>query len=101
MRFPTETAAVMGMVDGPTEVHRISVARSVLGDHEPSPDAWPSEFGPRRVVRARRRFDELVEAMDPTEEQRAGFRDLLERSAGPDATVAQMQAYLDATTGNL
>jgi hypothetical protein len=53
------------------------------------------------VVRARRRFDELVDAMEPTDQQRRGFDSLLQTSAGDDATVAQMQAYLDATTGNL
>jgi hypothetical protein len=73
----------------------------VLKDVSPSPDAWPTQFGPKRVVRARQRFDELVDALDPTAEQRAGFAALLQGSAGDDATVAQMQAYLDATAGNL
>ena len=101
MRFPSDLGAVMGVVDGPTEVHKVTVARSVLGDHQPSPDLWPTQFGPRRVVAARRRFDEMVDASSPTADQRAGFDRLLERSAGDDVTVAQMQAYLEATTGNL
>jgi len=101
MRFPTDVGTMMGIMDGPTEVHKVTVARSVLGDHSPSPDAWPTEFGPKRVVRARHRFDELVDALGPTDEQRIGFRALLQTSAGDDATVAQMQAYLDATAGNL
>jgi acyl-CoA dehydrogenase len=101
MRFPTDIGAVMGMVDGPTEVHKVTVARSVLGDHTPAPDAWPTQFGPRRVVDARRRFDEMVEDVSPTEDQRAGFHAMLQESTGDDVTVAQMQAYLDATTGNL
>lgn len=101
MRFPTDIGAVMGMVDGPTEVHKVTVARSVLGDHSPAPDAWPSQFGPRRVVSARRRFDEMVDELGPTEDQRAGFHELLQDSTGDDVTVAQMQAYLDATSGNL
>jgi acyl-CoA dehydrogenase len=101
MAFPTEVGTMMGIMDGPTEVHKVSVARSVLKDVSPSPDAWPTQFGPKRVVRARQRFDELVDALDPTAEQRAGFDALLQGSAGDDATVAQMQAYLDATAGNL
>ncbi len=101
MRFPTDIGAVMGMVDGPTEVHKVTVARSVLGDHSPAPDAWPTQFGPRRVVDARRRFDEMVDAMAPSADQRAGFHELLQGSTGDDVTVAQMQAYLDATSGNL
>lgn len=99
MRFPTGVGAIMGVVDGPTEVHKVTVARSVLGDAAPSPDQWPTEFSPRRVVAARRRFDELVEAMAPTDAQRAGFDALLADSTGADATVAEMQAYLDATAG--
>lgn len=101
MRFPTEVGTMMGIMDGPTEVHKVSVARSVLKDHSPSGDLWPTEFGPRRAVRARRRFDELVDAMDPTDEQRAGFDALIAESNADDVTVAQMEAYLDATTGNL
>ncbi len=101
MRFPTDVGTMMGIMDGPTEVHKVSVARSVLKDHRPSDDAWPTEFGPKRVVRARRRFDELVDELAPTDEQRAGFDRLVQSSAAADVTVAQMQAYLDATAGNL
>jgi acyl-CoA dehydrogenase len=101
MRFPTDVATMMGIMDGPTEVHKVSVARSVLKDHRPSDDAWPTEFGPKRVVRARRRFEELVDATAPTAEQRTAFDALVQGSAGDDVTVARMQAYLDATAGNL
>lgn len=101
MAFPTAVGEMMGIMDGPTEVHKVSVARSVLKDVSPSPDGWPTRFTPKRVVGARRRFDALVEAMAPTDEQRAGFDALVQRSAGDDVTVAEMQAYLDATTGNL
>ena len=101
MKFQTDVGALMGIVDGPTEVHKVTVARSVLGEMEPSPDMWPTEFGPRRVVNARRRFEEMVEAIDPTPAQREGFHGLLQQSTGDDTTVAEMQAYLDATIGNL
>jgi acyl-CoA dehydrogenase len=101
LRFPTDVGTMMGIMDGPTEVHQVTVARSVLAEHSPSPDGWPTELLPRRVLRARRRFEEMVEAMEPTDAQRAGFDALLQSSAGDDATVAQMQAYLDATIGNL
>ena len=101
MRFPVDVGTMMGIMDGPTEVHKVSVARSVLKDHRPSDDAWPTEFAPKRVVRARRRFDELVDELGPTDEQRAGFDRLVQASAADDVTVAQMRAYLDATAGNL
>jgi len=101
MGFSTATGVMMGIMDGPTEVHKVSVARQVLKSYEPSPDLWPTEFGPRKVVAARRRFDEMVAATSPSDEARAAFDELVQQSAGNDATVAQMQAYLDATIGNL
>ena len=101
MGFSTATGAMMGIMDGPTEVHKVSVARQVLKGYQPSTDQWPSEFGPRKLVDARRRFDEMVDALDAPGDQRAAFDELVQRSAGDDQTVKQMQAYLDATTGNL
>ncbi|MEZ5179845.1 MAG: acyl-CoA dehydrogenase family protein [Acidimicrobiales bacterium] len=62
MRFPVDVGTMMGIMDGPTEVHKVSVARSVLKDHRPSDDAWPTEFAPKAWCRARRRFDELVDS---------------------------------------
>ena len=35
-------ASVMGLADGPTEVHKVTVARQVLRDHRPSDDLWPT-----------------------------------------------------------
>ncbi|HEX7135403.1 MAG TPA: acyl-CoA dehydrogenase family protein [Iamia sp.] len=101
MGFATDVGAMMGIMDGPTEVHKVSVARQVLKEHRPAPDLWPTEFLPRRVVGARRRFEAMVDATDPSAEQQKAFDELLQRSAGDDGTVARMQAYLDATTGNL
>jgi acyl-CoA dehydrogenase len=101
MGFSTATGAMMGIMDGPTEVHKVSVARQVLKGYQPSADQWPSEFGPRKLVSARRRFDQMVDGVDPDPGQRAAFDELVQRSAGDDETVKQMQAYLDATIGNL
>jgi hypothetical protein len=101
MGFSTATGVMMGIMDGPTEVHKVSVARQVLKGYQPSPDQWPTEFGPRKLVAARRRVEEMIDATDPTAGARAAFDDLLQRSAADDETVKQMQAYLDATTGNL
>ncbi len=101
MTFSTSLAAMMGIMDGPTEVHKVSVARQVLKGYEPSPDLWPTELGPRKVVAARRRIDEMIDALDPSVEQRGAFHELLQQSSGDDETVAQMQAYLDATLANL
>ena len=52
------TAPVMGIADGPTEVHKITVARQVLKDYKPSDGLWPSEHLPDRVAAAREQFAE-------------------------------------------
>jgi acyl-CoA dehydrogenase len=93
--------ATMGIVDGPTEVHKITIARQVLKDHRPSPDAWPTNFRPRQLTAARRRFDDLLDRRLPDDGTRQAFGDLLRDSAAPDELVKQMQEYLDATSGNL
>jgi acyl-CoA dehydrogenase len=94
-------SGVMGVVDGPTEVHKITIARQVLKDHRPAPDAWPTQFKPRQLTLARRRFDEILERRVPDDGTRQSFGDLLRDSTAPDELVKQMQEYLDATTGNL
>jgi acyl-CoA dehydrogenase len=54
-------APVMGIADGPTEVHKLTVAKAVLSRHQPSPGLWPTEFLPDRVAAARARFAEYLE----------------------------------------
>ena len=34
---------VLGLADGPTEVHKVTLARLLLKDHKPAPDIFPSE----------------------------------------------------------
>jgi len=36
-------AGVMGLADGPTEVHKVTLARLLLKDQKPAPDMFPSE----------------------------------------------------------
>jgi len=55
------TAPVMGIADGPTEVHKVTVARQALKDYEPSPGLFPSEHLPSRVAAARERFAHVLE----------------------------------------
>jgi acyl-CoA dehydrogenase len=54
-------AGVMGLADGPTEVHKVTVARQVLRDYEPSDEVWPREWIPRKLEAAKARFAEHLE----------------------------------------
>jgi acyl-CoA dehydrogenase len=54
-------AAVMGLADGPTEVHKVTIARQVLRDHRPSDDLWPTQHYPKRLAAAQEKFAEHLE----------------------------------------
>jgi acyl-CoA dehydrogenase len=54
-------AAVMGLADGPTEAHKVTVARQVLRDHRPTDDLWPTEWIPKKLDAARAKFADYLE----------------------------------------
>ena len=54
-------AGVMGLADGPTEVHKATVARQVLRDYESTDGMWPSQWIPGRLEAARAKFAEHLE----------------------------------------
>ncbi len=54
-------SVTMGIADGPTEVHKFTVAREVLKGYSPAEGDWPSEHLPERRAAARADYAELLE----------------------------------------
>jgi acyl-CoA dehydrogenase len=54
-------AAVMGLADGPTEVHKVTVARQVLREHRATEGMWPTEWIPGKIDAARAKYAEQLE----------------------------------------
>ena len=54
-------AGVMGLADGPTEVHKMTVARQLLRDYRPSEGMWPTQWIPGKIDAAREKFGHLIE----------------------------------------
>ena len=54
-------AAIMGLVDGPTEVHRTTVARQVLKGYQPVEGLWPSQHLPARRAAAEEKYARYLE----------------------------------------
>lgn len=54
----------MGLADGPTEVHKITVARQVLRDYKPSNSLFPSYHVPEVERRAMEKYGDLLQATD-------------------------------------
>ena len=54
-------AAIMGLVDGPTEVHKVAVARQLLKRYEPVEGRWPSEWIPAKIEHAQKKFADVLD----------------------------------------
>ncbi len=77
------SAPVMGLVDGPTEVHRETVARQVLRGYRPVESPWPSQHLPTRIAAARRKFAAHPEALERAAGRELGeLADALEHQVG-------------------
>jgi acyl-CoA dehydrogenase len=65
MRFGQmiSSAFRMGIVDGPTEVHRMVVAKSLLKSYKPIEGLFPSAHVPSLVDRGRRKYPELAASL--------------------------------------
>jgi acyl-CoA dehydrogenase len=51
----------MGLADGPTEVHKVTVARQILRNYKASDDLWPTEHLPKRIAAAEEKYAEFLE----------------------------------------
>ncbi|MCC6917826.1 MAG: acyl-CoA dehydrogenase family protein [Alphaproteobacteria bacterium] len=51
----------MGLADGPTEVHKVTVAKQVLRDYRGTNDMFPTTYGPYRREEAIRKLGDLIE----------------------------------------
>ena len=56
-------APTMAVVDGPTEVHKVTVAKEVLKGYKPAPGEWPTQFLPPRREWAERVLAERIERL--------------------------------------
>jgi acyl-CoA dehydrogenase len=66
MPFPMmiNAAAIMGIADGPTEVHKLTVARQVLRGYQAADGMWPREWIPGKMEAAKAKFAEYMELED-------------------------------------
>jgi acyl-CoA dehydrogenase len=55
-------ARALPIMDGPDEVHRVTIARRVLKGYEPHEGVWPREHVPTRRAAARARFAAYLDA---------------------------------------
>ena len=54
-------ASVMGLADGPTEVHKMTIGKQVLRDYRPSDDLWPTGHLPKRLAAAKEKFAQYLD----------------------------------------
>jgi acyl-CoA dehydrogenase len=51
---------VMGIADGPTEVHKITLAKQILRNYRPDNDLFPSYHVPKLREAAQERYADLL-----------------------------------------
>jgi acyl-CoA dehydrogenase len=54
-------AMALGLADGPTEVHKVTIARQTLKHYKPAEGLFPSAHLPDRRAEARKRFAHLLD----------------------------------------
>ena len=53
----------MGLADGPTEVHKITLARQILAQSTPADDLFPTMHLPRLRAQAHEKYDDILSAL--------------------------------------
>jgi acyl-CoA dehydrogenase len=71
------SSMVMGIADGPTEVHKVTVAKQILKDFRPDNDLFPSYHVPKVRDAAREKHADLVEELKAEWASRAQSIDAL------------------------
>lgn len=62
-------APQMGIMDGPTEVHQITVARQTLREYEAYEGVFPPYWLPPRIAAARERYRDVLDAIEADPER--------------------------------
>jgi acyl-CoA dehydrogenase len=57
------SSLVMGIADGPTEVHKVTVAKQVLKDYRPDNDLFPAYHIPKLREAAHEKYAKELEEM--------------------------------------
>jgi hypothetical protein len=57
------------IMDGPDEVHKVTVAKNVLRGYEPHEGNWPTEFLPTKREAAKKKYAEVLSANPDLAEQ--------------------------------
>lgn len=65
MQWLTNTM-IFSLADGPTEVHKVNLARSLFKDFAPYEGDWPSEFLDDRLARARAKYGAVLDQIPYT-----------------------------------
>jgi acyl-CoA dehydrogenase len=55
----------MGLADGATEVHKVTLARLILADYQASDDLFPTMHMPKLRAQAHEKYDDLLYALTP------------------------------------
>lgn len=57
----------MGLADGPTEVHKITLARQVLRDYNANPELFPAYHRPTAALAARHKYRDVLDRVRQTQ----------------------------------